>query len=101
MDKNLNYALEILYTPTDRSDAQITALGNQYGASVRNTVMEGPDIKKEILQKFDSDVRVRAQEGFPMGVVTFQPLKYDSLCELVQSSLDVLEVRTMAPHALK
>ncbi|MBU2589686.1 MAG: hypothetical protein KKA65_03545 [Nanoarchaeota archaeon] len=101
MNKDLSYELEILYTPTDRSDAQITELGNQHGASVRNNVMNGPDIKEEILQKYDSEVRARAQEGFPMGVVTFQPLKYDSLCGLVQSALDVLEVRTMAPRALK
>jgi len=102
MDKNLSYELEILYTPTDRSDSQIAELGNQYRASVRNTVMprdvEHVGDRKQIEKAMQNQGE---KSGFPMGVVTFQPLKYDLLCGLVQSSLDVLEVRIMAPRALK
>ena len=102
MNKNLSYELEILYTPTDRSDAQINELGSQYGISIKNTVMprdvEHVGDRKQIEEAMQ---RQGDKSGFPMGVVTFQPLKYGTLCALVQSSLDVLDIRTMAPRALK
>lgn len=102
MNKNLKYELEIKYTPTDKSDAQINELGSQYAASVRNMVMprdvEHDGDRKQIEESMQ---RQGDKSGFPMGVATFQPLKYDSLCGLVQSSLEVLEVRTMSPRTLK
>ena len=102
MDKNLDYELEILYTPTDRSDVQIFELGRYYNASVRNRVMprnvEHAGDRKQIEEAMQ---RQGEKSGFPMGVVRFQPLKYETLCALVQSSLDVLEVISMSPRALK
>ena len=49
----------------------------------------------------ESIERLGDKSGFPMGVALFQPLKYGTLCALVQSSLEVLDIRSISPRALK